>query len=247
MSMLANLTTDDTIANERDSLGNSGPVESGLYLSTITLAYLTKAKSEALALNLHVKTDSGREIREAIYMTSGKEKGGTNFYIDKDGAKQYLPGFLTANALALLTVGKEIGDLETEQKVVTLYSPEAKAEVPTKVDALTELHGQEVLLGVIKEIVDKQKKNDATGVHEATGETREQNTIDKVFRARDRMTTTEIRAKAEEATFVDAWDAKWTGKDRNKVKGAAAGSGTAGAPKAAAAANKKPTTSLFAA
>lgn len=245
MSMLANLKTDDSIANERDSLGNSGPVESGLYPSTITLAYLTKAKSEALALNVHAKTDSGREIRETIYMSSGKEKGCTNFYIDKDGQKQYLPGFLTANALALLTVGKEISDLETEQKVVNLYSPEVKAEVPTKVDALTELHGQEVLLGVIKEIVDKQKKNDATGVYEPTGETREQNTIDKVFRARDRMTTTEIRAKAEEATFVDQWDAKWTGKDRNRVKGAAAGNGTAGAPKAATA-NKKPTTSLFA-
>lgn len=245
MSMLSTLKTDDSIANERDSLGNGGPVESGLYLSTITLAYLSKAKSEALALNLHVKTESGREIREQIWVTSGKEKGCKNYYEDKDGAKQYLPGFLTANAIALLTVGKELSELEPEDKVVPLYSADAKAEVPTKVPMLTELIGQQVLLGVIKETVDKQVKNDA-GVYVPNGETRDQNTIDKVFRARDRMTTTEIRGQAKEAAFADQWDAKWTGNTRNRAKGAGA-AGTAGAPKAAqAAAAKKPTTSLFA-
>ena len=83
-------------------------------------------------------------------------------------------------------------------------------------------------------------------MYEPTGETRDENEIDKLFRAKDRMTTAEIRAQAETAGFIDTWDAKHSGTVKMKAKGA---SGTPGAPKAAgapAAAAKKPTTSLFA-
>lgn len=244
MSLLANLTTDDSIANEKDSVGGGGPLESGLYKCTVSLAYLSKASSGALGLVLSLKTETGRDIKQTLWMTSGTAKGGKNYY-EKDGEKHYLPGFNHANSLALLTVGKEIAQLETETKVTNVYSAEAKQEVPTKVEMLMDLLGKEVIVGLIKQVVDKTKKNETTGVYEATGETREENDIDKLFRARDRMTTAEIRAQAETATFIDTWDAKWTGKTKERAKGAA---GTAGAPKAAGApaAAKKPTTSLFA-
>jgi hypothetical protein len=247
MSLLKNLTSDATIANEKDSVGSSGPVESGLYPSKITLAYVTKSSGGAIGLVTHAKTDSGRDLRQTMWMTSGTAKGATNFYIDKDGAKQYLPGYLLANSLALLTVGKELSELDTETKVVNVYSPEAKAEVPTKVEMVVDLLGQDILIGVIKQTVDKTAKNEQTGVYVPTGETRDENEFDKFFRARDRMTTAEIRAQATEAAFADTWDAKWTGKTRNKAKGGNGAAGTAGAPKAAAGAGaKKPTTSLFA-
>jgi len=244
MSFMKNLATDDSIATERDSVGGGGPVDSGVYKAKIALAYITKAASEALGLVVHFKTEDDREIRQTVWMTSGKEKGCKNYY-EKDGQKHYLPGFNLANSLSLLTVGKEISELEPEEKVANVYSKEAKAEVPTKVPMLVDLIGQEVLLGVIKQVVDKTQKNDA-GVYVPTGETREENEIDKIFRAKDRMTTAEIRAQAEEATFIDTWANKWTGKPRDRSKGAA---GATGAPKAAAgvpAASKKPTTSLFA-
>lgn len=245
MSLLANLSTDSTISEEKDSVGGGGgPLESGLYAATVALAYITKASSGALGLVLNLKTEAGKEIRQTLWMTSGTAKGGKNYY-EKDGEKHYLPGFNHANSLSLLTVGKEISALETETKVVNVYSAEAKSEVPTKVEMLMDLIGKEILVGLIKQTVDKTKKNDH-GIYEPTGETRDENDIDKLFRARDRMTTAEIRAQSEKATFVDTWSAKWTGNTRNKAKGA---SGTAGAPKAAgaaAAATKKPTTSLFA-
>ena len=134
-------------------------------------------------------------------------------------------------------------------KVINAYNKDAKAEVPTKVEAIVDLMGQEILIGVIKQTVDKTKKNEATGTYEPTGETREENEIDKFFRARDRMTTAEIRAKAETAAFADTWSAKWTGKSRDKSKGASA-AGTAGMPgrkpAAAAQAAGKPANSLFA-
>ena len=73
------------------------------------------------------------------------------------------------------------------------------------------------------------------------------NNLDKVFRARDRMTTSEVRGKAIDASFADIWTDKWAGKVKNKSKGGSGVAGVAGAPKAGgAAASKKPTTSLFA-
>lgn len=240
MSLLSALASDASIAQESDSVGGNSALESGLYPMKIVMAYLNKAGSGALGLVLTLKTGS-REVRQTLWMTSGTAKGGKNYY-EKDGEKHFLPGFNHANALALLTNGVEISAMETETKVVKVYSPEAKAEVPTKVDVLTDLLGKDILVGLIKQKVDKTKKND-NGIYMATGETREENEIDKLFRAEDRMTTSEIRAGSETATFVDTWDAKWSGLTKDKSKGVAANSGTFGAP--AAAASKKPATSLF--
>ena len=243
MSLLKNLASDSTIATEKDSVGGNSPLDTALYPMKITMAYVQKAASGALGLFLTMKTDDNREVRQTMYMSSGDAKGNKNYY-EKDGVKNYLPGFNTANSLCLLTVGKEVSEMDTETKVVKLYSKEAKAEVPTKVEALTDLIGQDIIVGLIKQIVDKNEKDDS-GAYVATGETREENEIDKFFRASDRMTTAEIRAEATEAAFADTWEAKWAGKVRNKAKGA---SGTAGAPKApgaAAGGTKKPTASLF--
>jgi hypothetical protein len=247
MSLLANLASDSSIADEKDSIGGSGPVDSGLYGCTIAMAYINKASSGALGLALTLKTIDGKDIRQTLWMTSGTAKGCKNYY-EKDGEKHYLPGFTHANALCLLTVGKEISQLDTETKVINLYSAEAKAEVPTKVEVVMDLLNQEIIAGIIKQTVDKTKKNEATGAYEATGETREENEIDKFFRAKDRMTTAEIRAQATEAVFINSWDQKWTGKTKDRAKGSAAG--LPGVPKlggapAAAAGTKKPTTSLF--
>ena len=245
MSLLASLSTDASIADEKDSVGSGGPLDSGLYTAKVALAYITKSAGGAMGLVLNLKTDANREIRQTLWMTSGTAKGAKNYYEDKNGDKQYLPGFLHANSLSLLTVGKEIAALDTETKVVNVYSAEAKSEVPTKVEMLMDLIGQDVIVGLIRQTVDKTKKNES-GVYEATGETRDENEIDKLFRAKDRMTTAEIRAQADTAGFIDTWSAKHTGTVKMKAKGA---SGTAGAPKAAGAppaAAKKPTTSLFA-
>ena len=245
MSLLANLATDSSIADEKDSIGGSGPLDSGLYNCTVSMAHITKSAGGAIGLVLTLKTQDNKEIRQTLWMTSGTAKGGKNYY-EKDGEKHYLPGFIAAHALCLLSVGKEIGQMDTETKVINLYSSEAKAEVPTKVEVVMDLLGQEIIAGVIKQTVDKTKKNETTGEYEATGETREENEIDKFFRAKDRMTTSEIRAQAEEATFINSWEQKWKDKVRDRAKGVAAGA--PGVPKlggAPAAATKKPTTSLF--
>ena len=247
MSILANLTTDSSIANEKDSIGGGSRVlESGIYTFTIQHAYIGKSTGGAISLNLNLKTEDNKELKQQLWITSGTAKGGKNYYIDKNGDKQYLPGFVMANSLCLLALGKEISELDTEQKVISVYNTEAKAEVPTKVDMLMDLVGKEITAAVFKQIVDKTKKNESTGAYDPTGETREENELDKFFRASDKKTTAEIRAQAEEATFVHTWEKKYAGQTRDKSKGAGGANGTAGAPKAASVGASKPTSSLFA-
>jgi hypothetical protein len=104
MSLLANLTNDESIQNETDRVGGSGVLATGAYQSKIDLAFITTSASGAMALNLHLKTNDDRTVRSQLWMTSGKDKGCKNYY-EKDGQKNYLPGYLLAESLALLTVG----------------------------------------------------------------------------------------------------------------------------------------------
>jgi hypothetical protein len=244
MSLLSALAAEASIANQKDSGGGNAALESGLYACKVTQPYINKAASGALGLVLNLKTDTGREIRQTLWMSSGTAKGGTNYYTDKNGEKQFLPGFNHANGLCLLTTGKEISAMDTETKVVSVYSPEARAEVPTKVEVVMDLLNQDILVGLIKQTVDKTQKNDM-GIYMPTGEHRDENEIDKLFRASDRKTTAEIRAEAPEATFADTWESKWTGKTKDKTKKEAANAASFGGAPKGAAGTKKPATSLF--
>jgi hypothetical protein len=242
MSLLQNLASDQSVEDETDSIGNSGPLDSGAYASTVSMAYLEKAAGGALALVLHLDTDSQRSLRTKLWVTSGDAKGNNNFYTTKAGEKRYLPGFNIANSLCLLTVGKELSAMETEEKVIAIYNFEAKAEVPTKVPVLVALLGQELVAGVMRQTVDRNEKGD-DGKYHPTGETRDENEIDKIFRARDKLTTAEIRGGLTEAFFYGTWVKKWAGVTRDKSSKTAGKAKSAGSSGSTAA---KPSKSLFA-
>lgn len=247
--MFENLTTNDEIQQEKDTLGGGGVLESGLYDLTVDHAYVSKSTGGAMALNVKLSNKQGQRVTSQLWMTSGKDKGYKNYYEGKNGTKSYLPGFLLANALCLLTVGKEISQLSPEEKVIPLWDFDAKKELPTKVNVVVELTGKTITAGVLKEVVDKTKDTgnvDSNGkkVYAPTGETREQNEIDKFFRAKDGLTVAEIKAGVTEATFKTSWAEKNTGAVRNKAKGAAAGT-TVGGVGIGAKPQAAPTKSLF--
>jgi hypothetical protein len=229
MSLLAGLTTSKEINNEADNLGAGVVLETDLYESTITMAFLNKSKNGALGLNLHFKNADNREFRQTLWIASGDAKGNKNYYENKQGEKNYLPGFLHADAICLLTNGKGIAEMDTENKVVNVYSPEDKAEMPTQVEVLVDLLNEEIIIGLQKQVSDKNIQND-DGVYVPSGETREENEIDKIFRAKDGMTTAEIRAGAKEAKFVHSWKEKWEGKTRDRSTKGAGGGARSGAP-----------------
>ena len=116
MSLLKNLETKAGVEGEKDILGGGGALDSGLYDLTVKVAYVTTSSGGALALNT-IFDYNGKEVRQQFWMTSGNDKGNKNTYT-KDNKEHYLPGFLTANSLALLTVGKEISQLDLEEKTI---------------------------------------------------------------------------------------------------------------------------------
>lgn len=241
MSLLKSLTaSDSSIKGESDNLGG-GAIDSNVYPATINMAYVTVADTGALGLVLGAKLDSGATYRETLWIQSGTAKGGKN-YFEKDGVKTFLPGFIVAEAIAKLSLGKSLSELDTEKKVFNIYDSTAQREVPTSVDAVVELLGARIQLGILKQLEDKTVKQGNDYV--PTGETRNTNTIDKVFQDGTGLTVPEIQAKETEAIFLPKWVDKNKGQVRNKAKGAK-GQPAPGSAAAAAGQTAKPTTSLF--
>ena len=236
----------EDVKEDGDFLGGFGVLESGVVDTTIELAYVTVADGGAKALNCTFKTTDGRTLRQQFWMTSGTAKGCLPYFVNqKTLEKKFLPGYTIASHICLLAAGKRIATLPTEDKVINLYSYKESKEVMTKVDMVVDLLGKPITLGVIKQLVDKTKatgETDANGkaVYVATGETRAENEVDKVFRTRDGLTVAEITAKATEAKFKGQWAAKWEGQVRDKSTKSAGAAGTAGkfTPPAAAKADE---------
>lgn len=233
--MFDNLAPIEGVEEEKDVTFTKGPLESGLYQGIIKLAYTGKSKGGAMSVTVHVDLN-GRMHRETLWVTTGDAKGNVPFYTKQDGSKAYLPGYNVFSALAELTVGKTVNQLGTEDKVVKLYDYEAKKEIPQTVPVITELLDQPVYVGLVKQIEDKTTKAD-DGSYVPTGETREINLIDKIFRASDKATTTEAKAKGE-PVFVEKWLQANEGNTRDRSTKDA---GTAGSPvKVGAAAQAQP-------
>jgi hypothetical protein len=246
MSLLKGLKKNPELAGERDSVGGGTLRESDVYPLTVSMAYLQESTGGALGVFLTFKDADDKEVNQTIYVTSGKDKGQKNTYIDKDGKEHYLPGYLQVNGLCLLTVGSELDEMEEEEKTISVYDFNARAKVMKKMPVLTALIGQKIKAGIVKQIVNKQEKGD-DGKYYPTTETREQNEITKFFRDDDGLTVAEITAGETEAKFMNDWLAKFKGKTIDKTsKDAKAPTPGAAKPAAAGApAAAKPKSSLF--
>lgn len=209
--MFDNTDDQQDIQEETDFLGGSRFFETGIYDFVIDMAYYDKSKGGAGSLNLTLKTKDGRELKQTLWVKSGDKKGNKNFYIDGKQQKRYLPGYIVADGIALLGAKKSIIKIAAETKTISVYDYEAKKELPVQKDVLVELLGVEITLGVKLNIVDKNE-DDGNGNYIATGVTRRENEIDKVFRTADSMTVPEVRAKAEVPVFKDKWAEKNTGE-----------------------------------
>lgn len=239
---LFNKLTSDGLEESQDRLGGFGVFDSDIYTGKIKVAYAGTSSGGATSVSLVVET-GGKEYRETFYVTNKK---GENFFT-KDGKKIPLPGFTIVDDICLIASGKPLANQETEEKVIKLYDFEQKAEVPKSVPVLTDLIGQEISLGVLKQLENKTKKNDSTGEYEATDETRETNTVDKVFHPEMKLTVAEARNGKEEPEFWGKWVEKNKGTVRDRTEKKGAGGGNAGAPPkpAAAGGTAAPRQSLF--
>lgn len=243
-TLFGNLKSDG-LEQSTDNLGGGGFTrESDIYSGKIKMAYAGAAKSGARFVQLIVDLPDGKEYKETVYITN---KAGENFYLNKsDNSKKVpLPGFTTIDDICLCATGKPLSDQDSEEKIVKIYDFETKAELPTSVPVLIELLGQDISLAILKVTENKQAdsgKVDASGkkIYEATAETRDINSIDKVFNTDTKMTVVEARNKAEAPVFWDNWLERNKGKTRDKTSKvignpSAPGAARSGPPQAGAA------------
>ncbi len=226
MGIFNNLTNDG-LEETQDRLGGGFVYDTDAYDATIKLAYAGKSKGGATSLSIVAEMPGGKEYKETLWVTNKK---GENFFLNKqDNSKKVpLPGFTVADDICLCTTEKPLADQDTEDKVVNIYDFDAKKELPTSVPVLTELLGKVVTLGVLKQLEDKTK-DDGQGNYVPTGETKETNTIDKVFHTPTKLTMVEVRNGVKEAAFYGSWVERNQGKTRDRTTKDAGGK--SGAPR----------------
>lgn len=171
---------------EDDYVGGGGVLDTDIYPAEIKYAYIGKAaNSEARNLTLCLKIN-GMDITRQIWMTN--RDGDVTYQDKKTKEVKNLPGFNQVNGLCMLLVSKEVGNMDVEEKTLSLYDYESKKEVPQAVDCFVELHGLKLQVAVQRQTVDKTEKNESTGEYEPTGETRDTNEFIKFF-PEDRLVT----------------------------------------------------------
>jgi len=257
-ALFGNLKTEGTEKTEDRLGGGFQPLDTDIYTGIIKLAYAGQSSGGARSVTfIMAGGDFGdREYRETIYITN---RAGENTYTTaKTGDKKFLlPGYITADHICQVTVGKELNQMAGEEKMVNIYDAEAGKEVPKSVQCLVELHGKEVSVGIVRK-TENQTEKDGSGnyVPKADGSTRDVNNIEKVWNTAHRMTVPEARAKQDDANFVPGFWDKWQEKNKGVTRdgttkgngqGGAAGRPGGGAPQGGGNAGGQPAarTSLF--
>ena len=246
MSIFGNLTNEG-LEETTDRLGGFQIRATDIYPATIKAAYAGQSAGGARNVTVIAELPDG-EYSETIYVTNKK---GENWFLNQNdkSKKVPLPGFTTIDDICLVTTGKSLAEQDTEEKVVKIYDFDERKELPKAVQMLVDLIGQPLFLGIVQQTVDKNQKNESTGEYEPTGETRDENVIEKVFHDPSKMTVVEARNGATEPVFFEKWLSKNKGNVRNKAKcadgnGAQSGRPGGGAPQSGNGGQKK-TSSLF--
>lgn len=237
MSLFGNLTNDG-LEETQDRVGGFGAVETDYYEGTIKVAYAGKSDAGAQFVNFVVDL-GGREYRETVYVTNKK---GENFFLNKDDKtkKVPLPGFTVADDICMCAVEKPLAQMDAEDKVVKVYDFGAKKEVNKTVPVLVELLGKKIGLGIVKTLENKSDKQ-PDGSYVANAETREVNSIEKVFHVPTGFTMVEVRNGVEAPAFKDSWVERNKGKTRDKREIKDGAGGASGAPRASGAAPQQAT------
>lgn len=237
-------TAQNVQTTERDSV-YTATVATNAYKGKVKMMYLDSATSGALFCNIELDlTVDGakRTHKETIYISN--KEGEVEYTDKKTGDKVPMPGFVMVDTLCKLATGKGIGQLSPEVKQLKVYNPATKQEENMNKEVYTDVIGQDIAVGLFEQTVDKKTKAD-DGSYVATGETRDENVINKFFN--DKGQTINEQTAGAEAGFINTWLENYKGKKFNKAKGATA-SGAAGAQAgkpATAGANGASGSSLF--
>lgn len=156
MSLFQDLQVENDIAVVEDKVGGGfAKIETtGLYNFTIEKAFAGQSDSGAYSVTIHLKADNGAKLQITEYITSGSAKGCKNYYLDKTGAKQFLPGYNKIKNLDAL-IGYDRNYPKTTKGQIMLWDYDSKAELPVEKEVITEWIGKKVSALIIKRLEDK--------------------------------------------------------------------------------------------
>ena len=214
---------------ERDSVGSSGPLESGVYDGTIEMVYLGASEKGAKNFTIVFKTASGRTVRQTIYYTN--RAGELTYMCKRDKVPKPLPGYTQLSQIIESITGKPITDgQDIETKSIKEMDWSVRKEVPVEREVFMDTVGIKMKVAVLK--VAEEKTTAESNYKDGTGEFRDINEFDKFF-DEDGVSNIERKAGKTEAAFMATWltknDAK-TKVRKAKNPGTKAAAPVAGAP-----------------
>lgn len=221
MGMFDGLEIGNGVEEQKDIVGGFAKVDhTGLYDFEIVKAYADVAGSGAFSVTVHFKSDKGANFRVTEYISSGTKKGCKNYYIDKNGNKQFLPGYNKIKNLdSLLGFNRDYPSTTSGQ--VMLWDRDLSKEVPQPKEVITEWVGKKVSALVMKKYLDKQVMNEDTGKYEPTSESKVEYEVQHFLNHDTKQTRNEI--VAGENGFKDKWlnkfDENFIMDKRDKSKG----------------------------
>jgi len=156
MGMFDNLEVETDIEVQEDKVGGGFAKidHTGFYGMTIEKAYAGVSTGGAFSVTIHMKSKEGAFFTATEYITSGTAKGCKNYYLDKDGNKQYLPGYNKIKALDSLLGGSDAYP-KTEKKNLMIWDRDAGKELPTEKEAITSWFGKEIGTLIMKLVMRK--------------------------------------------------------------------------------------------
>lgn len=207
--MFENLKKDENI-EQKDTLGGgSGPLDSGLYIGTVDMAYLEKTAGGATMLNLNLVMANGQKKN---FSTCILKKDGDHTW-SKNGNSGYMPGYEILDAMAAHIGAGDITKLPApETKTITVYDWNERKEVPAEREVVMSILNKKFAFGIMLIMEDKYQNEDYWVV---------KNEINKVFNAETGNTRTEMEAGLTEGAFIKKWEEANSGRTvdkRNKSK-----------------------------
>lgn len=218
--------SNDGLEKAKDTLGGGGFIkDSDLYKGAIREFYATQSESGSMFAHFTIEMADGSKYSDRVCVAG---KSGDNFYLNKqDPTKKVpLPGYLIAEHMAQIAVGKSLNELDFQTKTITQRNFDTKKDEHVDVQMAVEMLGKVVELGVLK--IRTNKKGPAPD-YALTNEEKFENETDKVFHPEYGITVVEAENEISEPLFRKGWLERNKGQIRDKFK-EVKGAGAAGAP-----------------
>lgn len=177
--------------------GGGGPLSTDIYPGKIKGVYCGKAEnsqSRSVTVMVDVMV-AGKAVPKTFTEWVTNREGKATY--TKDGQTHNLPGYNRINALCMLLTGKDITEMEVEERVLAIYDFDQSKDVNKSVPCFADLHGEEIQMAIQEVIEFKQKKNESTNQYEDTDETRSINNVVKFMPAEKPVTLSELKQYAE--------------------------------------------------